>query len=138
MLPVPFEINDHKYVCTPHPAREGMGFAKRVVGAAVAPLLRVLDAAFRDGSVKPGASFADPEVLSALLDKMDLSGVAADMRAAIEALSEDEIVALFKYTTRDGQKLSNSAVFDSAYAGNWAEFYQAVAHVVRVNKFLPF
>lgn len=137
MLPVPFEINDHKYVCTPHPAREGMGFAKRVVGAAVAPLLRVLDAAFRDGTIKPGAAI-DAEFLGALLDKMDLSGVAADMRAAIESLSEDEIVGLFKYTTRDGQKLSNSAIFDSAYAGNWAEFYQAVAHVVRVNKFLPF
>lgn len=137
MLPVKFEINGHEYVCTPHPAREGMVYAKRIVGAALAPLLRVLDAAFRDGKVKPGAQL-DSETIGALLDGLDLGGLAEDLRAAIQDLPDKEIAGLFKYTTRGGQKLSNDAVFDSAYAGNWGEFYQALAQIVVVNKFIPF
>jgi hypothetical protein len=53
-------------------------------------------------------------------------------------LPEEQIHALFKYTRRDGLPLAQRAVFDSVYAGNWAEFYQAAYRVIEANHFLPF
>lgn len=133
----PHEINGHKYVVVPHPTSEGIHFGAIIIGAAIGPLLNVFEAGIRSGKIKEGDALNMDAIMS-MLDDVDLNALARDLSASLRSLSPADFAALFKYTRRDDQKLSDRAVFDSVYAGNYAEFYQAIAHIVQVNAFLPF
>ena len=138
MITEPYTLTDrqgveHTYHTKPHGTSEGVRLVLALLAAASGPLVQVMLAMFARG---PGS---DPTTaLADAVGNLDDAAVSADLRAALTGLDPGLVLLLFKHTLRDGKSLSNQAVLDSAYAGNWAEFFSALLRIEGVNGFVPF
>lgn len=129
----------HTYQMAKVPVRKGAKFARRILGAAVKPLARLLTQV--DNSQAAAMAKTDQEDTRGLLDALDgldIEALAGDLGEVIETLDTDALIDLFAYVIRDGIPLDTDVNLDDAYAENWGEFYAACYHVVMAQGFLSF
>lgn len=108
-------INGAKYSVVLFPARFGLRIKTELVKLLAPTLLSM-------------ASKQDMDV-----SKVDLSAM---IRPLVDSLHEDKVIdlvmRLFSSTRRNDKEITESA-FDSMFAGNYGEMYQALRFVVEVN-----
>lgn len=129
---VNFQLKGHSYRVTLHtPSTFGL-FATKLLALASGPLTTLLKASDLGAAMQAGG-----------IGELDLSGVSPSevqdsLVAVINNISEDELRQIFSLTQRDGKDLSNDLVYDEAYRGNWAEWYQAIFQILKANGFFDF
>lgn len=126
-----FTLNDsegqpHEYQVVQHGGKEGLKLGLRILkllGPTIVNMLR------------------DVRKLDELKDilemEVDLSGVLNELLGILLDLP-DLIDELLKHTQRDELTLSNKAVFDKAYQGNYGELLGAVIKVFQANGYTSF
>ena len=101
--------NTHEYSALLVPADDGFELSLELVAALGEPLFAALGGLGEDDGLKS----IEPKKLARLGRR------------------------LLSLVTRDGQALSNSHTFNTAYRGNYVELYTAIMKVVQENRFLP-
>ena len=150
--------NTHDYTVSPHPTSEGTMLVVRLLGMAGGPIGRLassnLDvlidlvpkmiAEYQDQS-QGGKEMTDQEFMIALQKELgdlsdldlDFQAILADILSAIVQAGGDEFIrSLLAHTFRDGQKLSQDALYDTAYQANYGELFKAIWEVIKANGFL--
>jgi hypothetical protein len=150
------DLHDYR-VKKPHdpiangPGISGLRLVRGVIRAAGGPISKVLNSnvgalvkfVIEQGS--QGKAMSPDEILSAVGgdDDETLSDLDLDLPGAFEAFcdaldqldADDLLPKIFVHTTRDGSKLSDQAVFNSAYRANYFEMARAAFKVCRYNGF---
>ena len=120
--------NPHEYLIVPHKASEGLVIGSRLVALA-GPVLAGLVGKMLGGG-------KEPSILGALDSDIDLGAAAAGLA---EAIGREDVAGLVKkllgYCHRDGQALSGTSTFESAYVANYGEIGRAIAMVLEHNRF---
>jgi len=82
-----------------------------------------------------GLGAADLGGRSLLDARINGGSLVSAVEPLIELILQDDdfLLDLFQHTTRDGQQLADTGVFELAYQGNWGELYHAVYWAVEVN-----
>jgi len=131
----------HQYEVIPHGAGAGWPLALKVlsilgpmVGKSMTGLTLDLDKVVKAAAdIQQGAG----EMFGGSSFNLGTLGYAAG-ELATALLADPHLVGqLFEHTQRDGQDLTNPAVFDTAYQANYFELMQALGKVVVLN-FGPF
>lgn len=127
--------DSHEYFVTMHGAREGWRLAMRILklaGRALGMALEVTPTKTPDAIRDIQAAAEGAGLLDASIDGEALGKALSDVAA--EILSDDALLLdVLKHTTRDGRDLTNVAIFDSAFQGNYGELITAVVHVLKAN-----
>lgn len=114
--------NTHEYSALLVPADDGFELSLELVAALGEPLFAALGGLGEDDGDE---------------DDMDLSALGP----ALKGIEPKKLARLgrrlLSLVTRDGQALSNSHTFNTAYRGNYVELYTAIMKVVQENRFLP-
>jgi len=122
------EGNEHVYVMTEHPGREGLRLMQRILSQAAHPFGLVLAAFQKHGSL--------PEGVDDLLDdKFDAQPLGQALEVLVTNLGDniDIFQECLRYTRRDNMELSGGFAFDNAYQANYMELFRAVYWVVKCN-----
>lgn len=125
--------NPHTYEVTPFGAIDGRKLFLRVCRVA-GPALGALTAF---ASAQGGSTQGEGAEGSSGAQKADSEGLTKAIAHVAQLLIDEDkgglIDQLLKHTTRDGQPLSNAAVFNQVFAQNYGEMFAAVALALRVN-----
>lgn len=126
---VTFELQGHSYRVVLHaPSTFGL-FATKLVALASGPVLTLLNLAGSLGGLAGGevelSSLSPEQVQKSLLE-------------IVKNVSEEELRQIFEHTVRDGKALSEDINYDTAYRGNWKEWYLAIYHILQANGFMDF
>lgn len=130
----------HTYTITPHRGSEGMVLTQQLLALVIEPVAAGLGpmavAAFTRGGVS--AVLDSPDIMSAL----DFGALARGVRSALLGLPAPTVLALLRYTNRDGKPLVGddgraTTAFDVAYARNYAELGKILWGVCAFNGFFP-
>lgn len=127
--------DSHEYFVQMHGAREGWRLAMRILklaGRAFGMALDVTPTKTPDAIRKLKDAADEAGLLDAEIDGEALGKALSDVAA--EILADDSLLFdVLKHTTRDNKDLTNVAVFDSAFQGNYGELITAVVHVLKAN-----
>jgi len=136
----------HTYTVQPHRGSEGAPLALQLLALVVEPLATGAGPVVVEGLGKVQGKgrdaleslLTDPELLAAL----DLQALARGVRTAMLGLSPAIMLALLRYTNRDGKPLvapdgKPTGSYDSAYARNYMELGRALWEVASFNGFFP-
>ncbi len=130
---------EHAYTVSRHPAGQGMEivFVLLAHGAgALAPFIRTL----LDGGVSLAGLMGGKEdgQIDQVLAGVDFQAVAGEVKALLAGPDAIPLVRkLLTYVHRDGQRLADTAAFDLAYTGNYAELLAACWRIIGINRFFP-
>ena len=136
------EGNDHTYEVYLHPAQEGAKISTVLLSSAAKPITSLLQGLLETkeglaaiaGALKgSGAS----GLASLDMSSLPLAQIGADLQEILAKVDTTIYPAILKNTLRDGKKLSQAAIYDAAYAGNYAEMYLALGRVIQINGFFP-
>ncbi len=124
--PLSAVLNGRKYVVTLHPGTDGMRLSLRLSAMAVGIMAQAL---------KPGAN------LQALMAGQTAGLSFGDMIASVQAMLDHPDAAqmirdCLRFTTCDGKPLSDDAVFDLTFQGNYGEMFDVLVLAIRGNGFL--
>ena len=115
-------INNVVYVVTQFPARRALRLKTRLLKLVAPSLVAALGEA-KDLNSIMGMNLnakALKEAVAILMDRLEVAEV------------EDVIISLFASTRRDNKELT-IAEFDTVFAGNFGEMYEALMFVLEVN-----
>jgi hypothetical protein len=125
----------HHYTLDLHGGTEGFGISASLLAAGLPALAEGLQGIIADSGAATVAELLDSPAAMRLLKAGD---VAERLQAALRSLDLGALApVVLKHTQRDGERLSNRAVFDRVYQGNYDELYQALWRVTMLNGFLP-
>lgn len=114
---------DHAYTGMYIPGLEATEVGLRLLSALGEPLAALLSASGEGPAADDNAAFA--QALGPALKTMDPKTVHQIARQVL------------KHMIRDGERLAADMVFDKAYRGNVAEFFEAVMKTVVENRLIP-
>ena len=120
------DINGHRWVVRPFPARKALGLKMRLakaVGPAIAELLPAL------GTMQAGSADADALGIDLAMLPRAVNALAANLG---EDAFVDTIVELMSMASRDDTEITPE-YFDTTFAGNYGEMYRAIWFVLKVN-----
>ena len=124
----------HEYVIIPFGAGEGWPLGMRIAELISPPLGVVIDGLVGGLDDVPDAINKLQAGVTQVADGgIGAMGSSIGSLAGVLAGDMALVRQLVKHVTRDGQKLSNPAVFDMAYQANYGELLMALYHVLRVN-----
>ena len=133
-----FELTDrhgevHEYTMAYHPGDEGLDIVLDLGALLAGPLASMLGLAFGSGKLS-----LDSELSAEAMAAIDWSALGNDLQRHLAApSSRGLIMRILKHTARDGAPLGKARNFGRAYAGNYAELFDALWAVVEGNGFLP-
>jgi len=132
-----FKIGDHEYLTSEHPGTEGQRVSWALLGSAAEPLGRLLGQVFSEEGALDRLQ-AEGATLTSMVDGLDLAKAGADLGSILALVDGPALTRqILRHTLRDDQPLDRDAVFDEAYAGNYAEMFRAVFKVAMINGFFP-
>ncbi len=130
----------HAYTLTRHRGSEGMPLCQQILGLVVEPLAAGAGPLVMGAVSKGGAKglLDSPAALEAL----DFGALARGVRSSLLSPPTPTVLALLRYTNRDGKPLVSddgraTAAFDLAYAGNYMELGRAMWESCAHNGFFP-
>lgn len=132
-----FEVDGTRYKTTVHAPSEAMDLAKELYASLAGPGVDILKAMIANRE-----ELADDNVEEAFA-KLETENLSKQLASALRSLDTEQIREMFSKTVRENdegqyQELSQSVVFDQAFAGNWGEMIQALVQIVKVNGFVDF
>ena len=130
--------NHHEYLCTPHPAGQGVKLGVQLLQFVGPGIVGILREVLKQVEKERGT---DKITINKLIGSEINFGPLADAAGGLLSNlgSAPELVKeLLKNTVRDGKLLSNNAEFDIAFQGNYGELIEAVMWAFGVNRFLGF